>query len=357
MSAAPTRKVVNLALQGGGAHGAFTWGALDRLLDDDGIEIEGITATSAGAMNAAALKQGWLEDGAEGAKASLRRFWLGIAGIEGDLSDAMLAWLRAVSPSPAFIARTLEFSPTVLAAETVMRTFSPYQLNPFGYHPLREVAENLLDYGLVCSSKGQKLFVTATNVRTGKPRIFSGTEISADVLLASACLPTVFQAVEIPDPQTGRVEAYWDGGYMGNPALYPLSGETQAVDILIVHINPIEREELPCTATEILNRINEISFNASLVRELKEIDFVNRLIDEEKIPAGLMKRKRIHSISDDALMVQLGIATKMTPSWTLLWQLHEAGYRAMDTFLREHREEIGICSSLDIRAMFGALPL
>lgn len=357
MSEGPGRKVVNLALQGGGAHGAFTWGALERLLDDEGIEIEGITATSAGAMNAAALKQGWLQGGAEGAKASLRRFWLGIAGIDSEFSDAMLAWLRAVSPSPAFIARALELNPAVLAAETVTRAFSPYQFNPFDYHPLRQIAENLLDYDLVCANAWPKLFVTATNVRTGKPRIFRGDEISPDALLASACLPTLFRAVEIEDPETGRVEAYWDGGYMGNPALYPLFYETEAADILIVHINPIEREDLPWTATEIMNRLNEISFNSSLLRELRAIEFVNRLIDTGRIAAGTMKRNRIHSISDDALMVQLGIATKLTPSRALLWQLHEAGHAAMDAFLREHRDEIGVCSSVDIRAMIDAPPI
>jgi NTE family protein len=352
-----TKKVVDLALQGGGAHGAFTWGALDRLLEEERVAIEGITATSAGAMNAAALKHGWLQGGADGAKAALKRFWHGIAGIDGNVSDAMLAWLRAVSPSPAFIARALEASPAVLAAEAVTRAFSPYQLNPFNYHPLREVTEELLDYDLVCASEDPQLFVTATNVRTGKPKVFRGKEITPDALLASACLPTLFQAVEIPDERTGRTEAYWDGGYMGNPALYPLFYHTRAEDILIVHINPIEREDLPHTAQEILNRINEISFNSSLLKELRAIELVNRLLDEGVIAEGRMKRNRIHSVRDDALMGQLGIATKLTPSKALLWQLHEAGHAAMDSFLREHWDEIGEKSSVDLRQMFGAPPL
>lgn len=351
------KKVVNLALQGGGAHGAFTWGALDRLLDEERIVVEGISATSAGAMNAAALKHGWLNGGAEGAKASMRRFWYGIAGIDGEISDSMLAWLRAISPSPAFIARALEASPAVLAAEAVTRAFSPYQLNPLNFHPLREVTEELLDYELVCACDDPQLFVTATNVRTGKPRVFRGKDITPDALLASACLPTLFQAVEIFDPMTGKIEAYWDGGYMGNPALWPLFYHTEAADILIVHINPIEREEIPRSAQEILNRINEISFNASLLRELRAVDLVNRLIDDGVIAEGRMKRNRIHSIRDDALMSQLGIATKLTPSRALLWQLHEAGHAAMDSFLREHWNDIGASSSVDIRGMFGAPPL
>jgi NTE family protein len=351
------KKTINLALQGGGAHGAFTWGALDRLLEEDRIEIEGITATSAGAMNAAALKHGWLQGGAEAAMASLKRFWWQIAGLDGEMSEAMMVWLRAISPSPAFIARALEASPATLVAEAITRTLSPYQFNPFNFHPMRKICEELLDYDLVCASNGPQLFVTATNVRTGKPRVFKGDEITPDALLASACLPTLFQAIEIHDPRTDRIEAYWDGGYMGNPALYPLFYHTKASDIVIVHINPIEREDLPRTAQEILNRVNEISFNASLLRELRTIELVNRLLDEGVLPEGRMKRNRIHSVRDDRLMAQLGIATKLTPNRALLWQLHEAGHAAMDAFLREHWADIGERSSVDLKRMFASDPL
>jgi NTE family protein len=353
------KKTVNLALQGGGAHGAFTWGALDRLLEEEAIAIEGITATSAGAMNAAALKHGWLQSGADGAKASLKRFWFQIAGLDGKLSDAMIAWLRAISPSPAFIARAIENSPAMLASEAITRVFSPYQLNPFNYHPMRQICEELLDYDLVCASNGPKLFVCATNVRTGKPRVFTGKEITPDALLASACLPTLFQAIRIEDPRSGRLEAYWDGGYMGNPALYPLFYHTTSSDILIVHINPIERDELPQTAQEIMNRLNEISFNSSLLRELRTIELVNRLLDQGVVKAGTMKRNNIHSIRDDKLMAQLGVATKLTPNRALLLQLHDAGHAAMDGFLRAHWREIGRCSSVDLKRMFApdALPI
>ena len=340
---------MNLALQGGGAHGAFTWGALDRLLDEKSIDIEGVTATSAGAMNAAALKRGWTEGGRAGAKAALSEFWLSLAGLEGGFSDAIIEWLRLVSPAPAVTARALEFAPQTITAEAITRVFSPYQFNPLNYHPLRAVVEALAVDGSMHSDIGPKLFVSATNVRDGKPRIFMGKEITVDAILASACLPTVFQAIEIDDPRTGRREAYWDGGYIGNPALYPLHYHTHALDLVIIHINPLRREELPRTAQEIASRINEISFNAALLQELRGIHFVNRLLDEGLLPPDRMKRNHVHSVSDDALMNQLGVVTKMTPNKALLLQLHDAGITAMDQFLTRHWEKIGTCSSVDVQ--------
>lgn len=344
-------QTVNLALQGGGAHGAFTWGALDRLLEETSIDIEGITATSAGAMNAIALKHGWVLDGRDGARAWLERFWLKVAGLDGVLGEAALDWLRHVWPSPALTSRMLEFSPTVVATEAVTRLLSPYQFNPTNFHPLRGVVEEMVDTGCAASAVGPKLFVSATNVRDGRPRIFQGPEITADAILASACLPTLYQAVEIDDPKTGRREAYWDGGYMGNPALYPLHYHTKAVDIVIVHINPLYRDELPRTTSEIVSRINEITFNASLLRELRSIAFVNRLLDDGTIAPDRMKRNLVHSVSDDALMNQLGLVTKMTISRTLLLQLRDAGRAAMDRFLAAHKADIGRKSSVDLRAV------
>jgi NTE family protein len=346
------RRSVNLALQGGGAHGAFTWGALDRLLEDDDIEIEGITATSAGAMNAAALKAGWIRGGNRGARDWLRRFWTRVAGFDGLMSEALVDWLRAVAPAPHVTARALEINPAVLAGEFMTRVLSPYQLNPCNYHPMRAIVDEMFDFDDVCAADGPQLFVSATNVRTGKVRVFRGDEIGTDAILASSCLPTLYQAVEIDDPKTGRREAYWDGGYMGNPSLYPLFYRTATPDIIIVHINPIYREDLPHTSQEILNRINEISFNASLLRELRNIDFVNRLIEGGVIARGAMKENFVHSIRDDGLMGQLGIATKMTPNRTLLLQLKDAGRAAMDAFLAEHRDDIGQRSTVDLRAMF-----
>ena len=349
-----TKQVINLALQGGGAHGAFTWGALDRLLEDGDIEIEGISATSAGAMNAAALKHGWVLGGNEGAREWLETFWLRLTGLDGPFGEAVMDWLRAVSPSPAFTARMLELSPAVVAADAVTRVLSPYQFNPANFHPLRGVVEEMLDGGAVGSDRGPKLFINATNVRDGKPRIFQGAEVTADAILASACLPTLYQAIEIDDPRTGRREAYWDGGYTGNPALYPLHYRTRTPDLVIVHINPLYREELPKAASEIMSRINEVSFNASLLRELRNIDFVNRLIDRGVIPEGTMKRNNVHSVSDDALMNQLGIVTKMTINRALLLQLRDSGRAAMARFLSENREHIGKRSSVNLRAMFSS---
>ncbi len=343
---------INLALQGGGAHGAFTWGVLDRLLEEKDIEIEGISATSAGAMNAAALKHGWIEDGRDGARRTLDEFWRRVAGLEGPFADAIVEWLEMISVAPSFILRALEANPALIAADGVSRMFSPYQLNPLNYHPLRSVVDGMLDNAKVCDATGPQLFINATHVRTGKPRVFFGDEITTDAILASACLPTLYQAIEIDDPRTGRREAYWDGGYMGNPTLYPLFYRTECRDILIVHINPLEREKIPSSANEILNRINEISFNASLLRELRNIDFVNRLIEDGLVDASVMKQNFIHSVRDDALMTQLGVATKVTPVKVLLVQLKQAGRAAMEGFLTGHRNDLGNRSSVDLRAMF-----
>ena len=348
------RWTVNLALQGGGAHGAFTWGALDRLLEEEEIEIEGITATSAGAMNAAALKHGWVKGGRAGARETIGAFWLALSGLDGVGGEAVMEWLRLFAPAPAVTARALQFSPAVVAGTAITRVLSPYQFNPTNYHPLRETVETLLDETTMRSEAGPKLFINATNVRSGRPRIFQDDEVTTDALLASACLPTLYQAIEIDDPKTGRREAYWDGGYVGNPALYPLFYRTRTPDVLIIHINPLHREELPTTAAEIESRINEISFNASLLHELRAIQFVNRLLDEGVVAEGAMKRNYVHSVSDDRLMNQLGLVSKMTPNKALLLQLRDAGYAAMDGFLGAHCHNLGQRSSIDLKAVLSA---
>ena len=298
-------------------------------------------------MNAAALKHGWALGGREGAREWLEQFWMRVSGLDG-ISDAVLEWLRATSPSPAFTSRMLELSPPVIAADAVTRVLSPYQFNPANYHPLRGIVEEMLDPDAVGSDAGPKLFINATNVRDGKPRVFLGKEVTPDAILASACLPTLYQAIEIDDPVTGRREAYWDGGYVGNPALYPLFYGTECRDIVIVHINPLHREELPRTASEIESRINEISFNASLLRELRNIAFVNRLLDSGVIAEGAMKRNFVHSVSDDTLMNQLGMVTKMAISRTLLLQLRDSGRAAMGRFLELRRKDIGHRSTIDL---------
>ncbi len=335
---------LNLALQGGGAHGAYTWGALDRLLDEEDIALDSITATSAGAMNAAMLVTGLARGGRAGAKAQLAEFWNRITANAAGPRSAFS--LFALPPDPEVMDAFYRLSPAYQAGEWLTRTFSPYQLNPLNLNPLRDLLNDMIDFGEVCHGDGPTMYVNATNVKKGRARVFTGAEITTDALLASACLPSLFQAVEIDG------EAYWDGGYMGNPAIYPLIYGAVCRDVLIVHINPIVRDEVPVTANEIDNRINELSFNASLMREMRAVDFVQRLLDDGIIPEGRWKRLRIHSVRDDETMRRFGVATKHTPDWAVLARLKEAGQASMETWLRDHKHKIGRCDSVDIRAEF-----
>lgn len=333
---------INLALQGGGAHGAFTWGVLDRLLRDEDIEIAAISGTSAGALNAAALKAGIIEGGREGARENLEWLWLRVMA----LGDMRLAdWISTVSPAPRFLSQAIELSLPYSFADAATRVFSPYNYGPLYQNPLRRIARRF-HYDAVCAPDDPRLFICATNVRTGKVRVFQGEEITTDSILASACLPTIFQAVEIDG------EAYWDGGYTGNPALFPLFEPDLPDDIVIVNINPLFREDVPKDAPAILNRINEVSFNSSLLRELRAINFVRRLIDEGKVAKGAMKRVLVHMIADDALMNDLSVASKLVPTPGVIYALREAGESAADAFLTEHKAKIGVEGSCDLREMY-----
>lgn len=340
-------KRINLALQGGGAHGAFTWGVLDRLLDDDRIEVAALTGTSAGALNAAAFKSGIVAGGREGARAALDQLWQGMS-VVGDMR--LTAWMMPVDP--ARMVQAMETLVSFSPAETLSRMVSPYTYGPFYRNPLRRTVE-AFDFDSVCSGEGPELFVCATNVRSGKIRVFSGAEITTDAILASACLPEIFQAVEIDDPTTGRTEAYWDGGYTGNPALYPLFNRGLPDDVVVVNINPLERAEIPKSPQQIQNRINEISFNSSLLRELRAIAFVGRLLDEGKLEKNSMSRVLVHMIADDELMNDLSAATKMVPLPRLLSRLKEAGRAAAERFLTNHHDDLGQRSSVDLAAMYG----
>ena len=337
-------KTINLALQGGGAHGAFTWGALDRLLEEEDLEFEAITATSAGAMNAAMLVTGLARGGRDEAKDLLAEFWHKI--VERSSAPASPFAMFAMPPDPATMSGFAEYSPAYMMGDWLTRTFSPYQLNPLNINPLRDLLEEMIDFDEVCQPNGPKLFINATSVRHGRPKVFTGDEISVDSILASACLPYLFQAVEIDG------EPYWDGGYVGNPAIYPLIYEAKCRDVLIVHINPIEREETPRTSAEIANRINEISFNASLMREMRAIDFVQHLIDEDIIGKDRWKRMRVHSIRDDATMAAFSVATKITPDWSVITKLREAGRATTDTWLSANKAKIGKKDSVDIKTEF-----
>lgn len=334
---------INLALQGGGAHGAFTWGVLDRLLEDETIEIAGISGTSAGALNGAALKSGLLEGGRKGARDNLDWLWEQV----GAVGDMRLAhWMTSFTPTPGAISRAIETSLPYSIADTMSRIFSPYSYGPFYQNPLSRIVSRF-HFASVCADADPAFFVCATNVRTGKINVFSGDEITTESILASACLPTVFKAVEIDG------ESYWDGGYTGNPALFPLFEPHLPSDIVVININPLERPEIPKDAHGILNRINEISFNSSLLRELRAIHFVQRLIADDKIPDGAMKKVHVHMISDDALMTELSVASKLVPTPQTLKALFDAGRSAADTFLENDADKIGRQSSIDLPAMYG----
>lgn len=340
---------INLALQGGGAHGAFTWGVLDRLLDEPGIEIAGISGTSAGALNAAALKIGLIEGGPAGAKAALADLWRRV-GAMGDFR--MVRWMRQAFPMATALAEAVAEAVPVSPAAIAAQVYTPYAWGPFWENPLADVVARF-DFRRICAAQGPDLFISATNVRSGKIRVFAGAEISPEVLLASACLPTVFQAVELRDPATGKRETFWDGGYTGNPALFPLYQPHLPDDILLVAINPLRRDDIPVTPVEIQNRVNEISFNAALLGELRAVAFVKRLIAEGRMPRGSMKDIRLHLLADDALMNELGAGSKLSPTPALLERLHEAGQAACDRFLHRHGGKIGQESSADLRALFG----
>lgn len=338
-SSQPNRKRINLALQGGGAHGAFTWGVLDWLLEDDRIDIDGISGTSAGAMNAVALASGYHAGGSEGAREALERFWRRVSEH---------AFLSPIKRSPLDVALgqwSLDFSPSYLAFDLISRFASPYEFNPLNVNPLREVVEETVDFDAVRACDGLRLFLAATNVQTGKIRVFSGKEITLDAVMASACLPHMFQAVEIDGVP------YWDGGYMGNPPLYPLFYETGTQDTVLIQINPIERAETPRTAREILNRLNEITFNSTLLREMRSIDFVSRLIQEGKLSAEKYMDVRLHRIDGEALK-PLQASSKVNAEWAFLKELHRIGRETAASWVERNFDHIGNRSTVDLRAEF-----
>ncbi|QBY00292.1 patatin-like phospholipase family protein [Rhodophyticola sp. CCM32] len=341
-----TVKRINLALQGGGAHGAFTWGVLDTILDTPGIEIAAMSGTSAGALNGAAVKAGLSRGSRALAQDNLQWVWEQVGAIT---DRAFAPWLNAASPSA--ISSLIETSLPFALSDTMSRMVSPYSYGPFYRNPLHPIVKRLR-YDAICCDDGPELHICATNVRSGKIRIFTGDQITPNAIMASACLPTMFQAVEIEDPATGRVEAYWDGGYTGNPALFPLFRNRLPSDILIVNINPLYRDEVPVSARAIQNRVNEISFNSSLLRELRAIEFVQRLLRDEHLRPGTMKNVLIHMVSDDALMAKLSVATKMVATPQILHQLRAAGRAACEAFLETHFDKIGRKSSVDLVGMF-----
>jgi NTE family protein len=337
----PVPKIINLALQGGGSHGAFTWGVLDRLLEDERISIEGVSATSAGAMNAALLAYGHLVGGAAGARRALADFWRKISETakNGPLQPS---WLDQAMGNYG-----LDYSPAFQIMDMMSRLFSPYDLNPLNLNPLKDVLEAVVDFRRLREEPSPiKLFLSATNVRTGKVKVFDKHELCAEAVLASACLPFMFQAVELDG------EHYWDGGYMGNPAIFPVIYNCDSRDVVIVHINPLDRPELPRTAKEIMNRINEISFNSSLMREMRAIIFVSDLIESGQLDGRKMKHMLIHSIAADEVMIGLGVNSKLNADWQFLQHLKETGRCHAETWLTENYHHLGVKSSVDIREQY-----
>jgi NTE family protein len=339
--AVPARKKVNLALQGGGAHGAFTWGVLDALLADERLDIEGISGTSAGAMNGA-IVAGALAHADHGdreaAREALRNFWRDVS-VDGKLSagqrvlaDIVLApWRLGMAAASPFVDVTRRFA-------------SPYEFNPLDINPLRGVVEGHVDCEAIRGGKGPKLFISATNVYTGRLRVFRSHEISPDVLMASAALPYLFRAVMIDG------EPYWDGGFMGNPALYPFFTETETADIILVQINPVERRELPNTSVEIMERINEITFNAPLLSELRAVEFVARLIDEGRLKGTHYKSIRMHRIEAQDRLSDYGATSRLKADWRFFEELAVHGRKAGRAFLDAHFDSIGVKGTLDLRA-------
>jgi NTE family protein len=334
-------KVINLALQGGGAHGAFTWGVLDRLLADDRIGFDGISATSAGAMNAAVFASGVAAGGREGAKKALTEFWRRISqtALVSPLQSTLLE--RLFSHDPMTQSRGFVFS------ELMTRLFLPYEFNPLNQNPLRDALLDSVDFAaLTPKTCPIKLYLAATNVRTGKIKVFDNSEISVEAVLASACVPFLFQAVEIDG------EAYWDGGYTGNPPIFPLIYNCSSDDVVIVQLSPTRREELPRSSLEILNRVNEISFNSSLIREMRAIRFVTQLIDDGIILNGSLRRMRIHIVAAEDVMAPLSVASKLDADWEFLTRLRDIGRDRAEQWLDAHFDRLGVESTMDLQAVY-----
>lgn len=326
-----------LALQGGGSHGAFTWGVLDALLEDGRIAIEGISGTSAGAMNAVVLAHGMAE--AEGrsslnrndaARQALSSFWAGIIKL-GRWSSSTSIW------------------PGTVWTDEITRywsgTLSPYESNPFDLNPLKNFLDSQVDFKRLAANPypaTPKVFVVATRVSTGKAEVFTGTRLTADAVMASACLPTVFRAVEIEG------DHFWDGGFAGNPALHPLIYECGSRNIILVQINPIQRDKLPTQRAEIADRVNEITFNAALVAEMRAIDFVKRLLAEGKLDAGRYKDVLMHRIDGGEALKKFSASTKSSTDSNLIYTLRDLGRLSAKAWLQEHYKSLGRQSSVDI---------
>ena len=337
--AAP-RKKINLALQGGGAHGAFAWGVIDRLLEDGRIDIEAVVGTSAGAMNAAVTAYGLAAGGPELAREKLGEFW-------GKISKAaQMSPLQPTVFDRMFRPGSLDMSPGWLFYDALSRVLSPYQLNPLNFNPLRDVLASVVDCEVMKRQDKVKLYICASNVLSGKIKVFDQDGMSIDAVMASACLPFMFQAVEVDG------EYYWDGGYMGNPPLYPLIYRCQSRDVLIVQLNPIKIDSVPKTAQSILDRINTLSFNSSLMREMRAIHFVTKLIDGGFDDNGRLKKMLIHTVDAEDELSKLGVSSKLNADWEFLSSLRELGRKRAGEFLKANFDALGERSTTVLEEKF-----
>jgi NTE family protein len=340
---ASTAQSIDLALQGGGSHGAFTWGVLDRLLEDETLAFDGVSGTSAGALNAAVLATGLAEGGRAGARQALAAFWHDVSQQQQPHGSCFGAW--PAPPGGNLGAFNLDWNPFYAWSSQFLRTFSPYQFNPLGTNPLRQVLQRHVRIEALRQG-GLSLFITATAVRTGQPRVFDRQDLSIDALLASACLPQLFRAVQIDG------QAYWDGGYSGNPAIWPLIYATGALDVLLVKINPLVRHELPDTAEEIADRVNEVTFNAGLIGEMRAIAFVQKLVEQGRVDPGEYKHLRLHMVSDEEGLAPLHPSSKLNTDARFLKALFELGRGAAERWLEAHRADVGLRSTLDVQQAF-----
>ncbi|SNR25965.1 patatin-like phospholipase family protein [Paracoccus sediminis] len=345
-------KRINLALQGGGAHGAFAWGVLDRLLDEDWLTIDAISGTSAGALNGAALKGGLSRHpGAAGRRAARENLDFLWAQVGQRSDNRIVRWMHSMFPAPQGMDRLTELFSPAAWLDGLTRIFSPYDYGPFYVNPLAPVLRDL-PHPDFSNARGPQLFVAASNVRTGRIRVFTNAAATADAVMASACLPNLFRAVEIFDPDTGKAEAFWDGGFTGNPALFPLYAPRFSRDIVIVNINPLLRDGIPRTPAQIADRVNEVSFNASLMADLRAINFVKKLFAEDRLQNRVMKNPLIHMILDDVLMNDLTARSKLMPAPGLLARMKLAGQTAADGFLRDHADALNLRDTVDLPALF-----
>jgi NTE family protein len=338
------KKLVNLALQGGGAHGAFTWGVLDRLLAEERIVIEGISGTSAGAMNAVVLAHGMMENGRNGARKTLYDFWKALSEVSLFSPFKRAPW-DVLSED-----WNLDDSPAYLAFDIMTRMLSPYQLNPMNINPLRDILTSLVDFDKVCACEEIKLFISATRVRDGQVEVFNRKRLTPDMVMASACIPFLYQAVEVEG------EDYWDGGYMGNPVLFPFAYRCSCNDVIIVQVNPLECSQTPKSAREILNRLNEITFNSSLLQELWSIEFIGRLIDEGSLDATRYRKMLLHCISGEEELKAFNASSKMNPEWAFFTKLHTIGWNKADAWIDRHFESLGKESTFDLGTLFKEPP-